>query len=66
VPTMTETDLLSSIPSELVRRMATERESGRNLAPIEVALAMLYLSSPWADGITGQQIVLNLGEPPFA
>ena len=23
-------------------------------------------SSPWSDAITGQQIVLNLGEPPFA
>jgi 3-oxoacyl-[acyl-carrier protein] reductase len=66
VPAMTETDLLSSIPSELVRRMAHEREYGRNLAPIEVALCMLYLSSSWADGMTGQQVVLNLGEPPYA
>jgi hypothetical protein len=46
--------------------MATERDYGRNLAPIEVALSMLYLSSGWSDAITGQQIVLNLGEPPFA
>ena len=50
VPGMTETDLLSSIPSEFIRRMGEEREYGRNLAPIEVALAMLYLSS---DGPTG-------------
>jgi 3-oxoacyl-[acyl-carrier protein] reductase len=66
VPSMTETDLLSSIPSELIRRMAEEREYGRNLTPIEVALCMLYLSSAWSGGITGQRIVLNLGEPPFA
>jgi NAD(P)-dependent dehydrogenase (short-subunit alcohol dehydrogenase family) len=66
VPGMTETDLLSSLPSELIRRMGTERDYGRNLAPIEVALSMLYLSSGWSDAITGQQIVLNLGEPPFA
>ena len=66
VPAMTETDLLSSIPSEFIRRMGAEREYGRNLAPIEVALCMMYLSSGWADGMTGQQIVLNLGEPPFA
>jgi NAD(P)-dependent dehydrogenase (short-subunit alcohol dehydrogenase family) len=63
---MTETDLLSSIPSEVVRRAAADREYGPNLAPIEVALAILYLASPWADGITGQRIVLNLGESPFA
>jgi 3-oxoacyl-[acyl-carrier protein] reductase len=66
VPAMTETDLLSSIPSEFIKRTAAEREYGRNLAPIEVALCMLYLSSGWSDGMTGQQIVLNLGEPPFA
>ena len=39
---------------------------GLDLAPIEVAQAMLYLASGWSDGITGQQVVLNLGEPPFA
>jgi 3-oxoacyl-[acyl-carrier protein] reductase len=66
VPAMTDTDLLSSIPSELITRMAAEREFGRNLAPIDVALSILYLSSAWANGMTGQQIVLNLGEPPFA
>jgi 3-oxoacyl-[acyl-carrier protein] reductase len=66
VPAMTETDLLSSIPGEFIKRIRAEREYGRNLAPIEVALAILYLSSEWSDGITGQQIVLNLGEPPFA
>jgi 3-oxoacyl-[acyl-carrier protein] reductase len=66
VPAMTETDLLSSIPFEIVRRMGSEREFGRNLAPIEVALCMLYLSSPWSDGMSGQEIVLNLGEAPFA
>jgi 3-oxoacyl-[acyl-carrier protein] reductase len=66
VPNMTETDLLSSIPAEFIKRLGAERVCGRNVAPIEVALAILYLSSPWSDAITGQQIVLNLGEPPFA
>jgi NAD(P)-dependent dehydrogenase (short-subunit alcohol dehydrogenase family) len=66
VPNTTETDLLSSIPSEWVRRIASDREYGRNLAPIEVAHAIVFLASSWADGMTGQQIVLNLGEPPFA
>jgi len=66
VPAMTETDLLSSIPPEYLRRMAAEREYRRHLSPIEVALSILYLSGDWSHGITGQQIVLNLGEPPFA
>ncbi|MDX6749817.1 SDR family oxidoreductase [Geminicoccaceae bacterium 1502E] len=66
VPAMTETDLLASIPSDFIRRMAKARGMGRNLQPIEVAQAMLYLASRWSDAITGQQIVLNLGEPPFA
>jgi 3-oxoacyl-[acyl-carrier protein] reductase len=66
VPNMTETDLLSSIHSELIARMAADRDYGRHVAPIEVALAMLYLSSGWSDAISGQRIVLNLCEPPFA
>jgi 3-oxoacyl-[acyl-carrier protein] reductase len=66
VPALTETDLVSSIPGEFIRRMAAERDAGRHLAPIEVALCILYLSSNWTDGISGQQVVLNLAEPPFA
>jgi 3-oxoacyl-[acyl-carrier protein] reductase len=66
VPNLAETDLLSSIPAEFIRRIGAERDYGRNVAPIEVALSILYLCSPWSDAITGQQIVLNLGEPPFA
>jgi 3-oxoacyl-[acyl-carrier protein] reductase len=66
VPAMTETDLLSWIPTEFVTRIGNEREFGRNVRPIEVAFSILYLSSSWSDAISGQQIVLNLGEPPFA
>lgn len=66
VPAMTETDLLASIPGDFVRRMGRARGMGRNLRPIEVAQAMVYLASGWSDAITGQKIVINLGEPPFA
>ncbi len=38
----------------------------RNLQPIEVAQAMVYLASSWSAGMSGQKLVLNLGEPPFA
>ncbi len=66
VPAMTETDLLASIPADYIRRAGSARAMKRNLAPIEVAQAMVYLASSWAGGMSGQQLVLNLGEPPFA
>jgi 3-oxoacyl-[acyl-carrier protein] reductase len=66
VPAMTETDLLASIPSDFIRRAGSARAMKRNLQPIEVAQAMVYLASDWARGMSGQQVVLNLGEPPFA
>ncbi|MCP4594845.1 MAG: SDR family oxidoreductase [bacterium] len=65
-PTTTETDSLAGLPEALVRRMGEERPAGRNLAPIEVAQAIIYLASARADAITGQKLVLNLGDPPFA
>jgi 3-oxoacyl-[acyl-carrier protein] reductase len=66
VPAMTETDLLASIPSDFIRRIGSARAARRNLRPIEVAQAMVYLASGWAGGLSGQKLVLNLGEPPFA
>jgi NAD(P)-dependent dehydrogenase (short-subunit alcohol dehydrogenase family) len=66
VPAMTETDLLASIPSDFVRRIGSGRAMKRNLQPVEVAQAMLYLASDWSRGMSGQKLVLNLGEPPFA
>ncbi len=66
VPAMTETDLLASIPSDFVRRIGSARAMRRNLQPIEVAQAMVYLASDWAKGMSGQRLVLNLGEAPFA
>ncbi len=66
VPAMTETDLLASIPSDFIRRIGSARAMRRNLQPIEVAQAMVYLASDWAKGMSGQRLVLNLGEAPFA
>ena len=66
IPAMTETDLLAAIPSDYIRRAGSARAMQRNLEPIEVAQAMVYLASSWASGMSGQKLVLNLGEPPFA
>lgn len=65
VPNMTETDLIACIPSEFSRKIAAERVAGRNLEPVEVAQSIVFLSSSWANSITGQKIVLNLGELPY-
>jgi 3-oxoacyl-[acyl-carrier protein] reductase len=66
VPNMTDTDLISSIPSLYRERIADTRSYQRHVQPIEVAQSIVYLASKWSDAMTGQNIVLNLGEPPFA
>lgn len=66
VPNLTETDLVAGIPAAYRERLAEARASKRHVQPIEVAQAVAFAASRWADAITGQQIVLNLGEPPFA
>jgi len=65
VPNTTETDLLSSMPRNFIKKIGEEREFGRNLYPIEVAQSIVFLASKWADTITGQKVVLNIGEAPF-
>ncbi len=65
-PNMTDTDLIACIPSEFSKKIASERAFGRNLQPIEVAQSIVFLASSWSNSITGQKIVLNLGELPFA
>ncbi|VAW87158.1 3-oxoacyl-[acyl-carrier protein] reductase [hydrothermal vent metagenome] len=66
VPNMAETDLVTSIPSAYRHKIAQSRPYGRHVKPIEIAQSIAFLASPWSDAITGQKIVLNLGEPPFA
>jgi len=66
VPNMAETDLVTSIPTAYRHKIAQSRPYGRHIKPIEIAQSIAFLASPWSDAITGQKIVLNLGEPPFA
>lgn len=66
IPNMTDTDLISVIPALFRDRIASERTTRRNVQPIEVAQSIVYLASNWSNAMTGQKIVLNLGEPPFA
>ena len=66
VPNMAETDLISVMPTLFREKLAAERVAKRHIQPIEVAQAIVYLASDWSNAMTGQKIVLNLGEPPFA
>ena len=66
IPNMTDTDLISVIPALFRDRIASERTTQRHVQPIEVAQSIVYLASNWSNAMTGQKIVLNLGEPPFA
>lgn len=65
VPNTTETDLLASIPRTFRARAGKARDYGRDVQPAEVAQAVAFLASQWSNAITGQSVVLNLGEPPF-
>jgi len=65
IPNMTETDLLASVPRTFRDRMGAAREYGRHVYPAEVAQAVAFLASQWSNAMTGQSVVLNLGEPPF-
>lgn len=66
MPNMTDTDLVSVLPSMYKDKIAESRPCGRHVLPVEVAQSIVFLASSWSDAITGQKIVLNLGEPPFA
>lgn len=66
IPNMTDTDLISVVPTLFRDRIASERTTQRHVKPVEVAQGIVYLASNWSNAMTGQKIVLNLGEPPFA
>ena len=66
IPSMTETDLIASIPSNYRGRLSSTRAMPRHVSPAEVAQAVAFLASEWSNAMSGQAIVLNLAEPPFA
>lgn len=66
VPNMADTDLVSVLPTMYKDKIAESRPYGRHVYPVEVAQSIVFLASNWSDAITGQKLVINLGEPPFA
>lgn len=65
LPRMTDTSLIASLPRTLVDRLAEESTAGRLLEPLEVAKVIVFLSSDWANPISGQRIALNQGGTPY-
>lgn len=64
-PNMVETDIHATLGNAVRDRLAEERDYGRHVQPIEVAQSIAFLASNWSDAMTGQKIVLNIGENPF-
>lgn len=61
-PSMTDTDLVANVP-ERVRQMTVSRTPLRRLATVEdVAGAVLFLASPYAEFVTGDNILVTGGE----
>jgi 3-oxoacyl-[acyl-carrier protein] reductase len=65
VPSMTQTSLIAALPPALIERLAEDSPAGSLLGTIDVAKTILFLASDWSSPISGQQVVLNCGAPPF-
>jgi 3-oxoacyl-[acyl-carrier protein] reductase len=65
VPGMTETTLIASLSHGHVAKLIDESPTGQLLQPLDVAKAIVFLASDWADSISGQRLVLSRGEAPF-
>ena len=64
-PAMTETDLVSELSPSLRKRISAAGNASRQLIPTDIARAIAFLGSNWSDGMTGQQLVINNGSPPY-
>lgn len=64
-PSMAETDLTAEVPDR-IRKMIVSRTPLRRLAtPEDVAGAVLFLVSPYADFITGENLLVTGGDVMF-
>ena len=61
-PTMVETDLTSNVP-ERIRQMMVSHTPLRRMATVDdVAKAVLFLASPYADFVTGDNLLVTGGD----
>ncbi len=61
-PTMVDTDLTSNVPDR-IRQMMVSRTPLRRMATVDdVAKAVLFLASPYADFVTGDNLLVTGGD----
>ena len=61
-PTMVDTDLTSNVPDR-IRQMMVSRTPLRRMATVDdVAGAVLFLASPYADFVTGDNLLVTGGD----
>lgn len=64
-PSMVETDLAASIPKMLQERIKHEAPMNRMASSLDVARAVIFLSSSLSSFTTGQKIMVTGGHPPY-
>ncbi len=64
-PSFVETDLTAYVSGMIAKGIAADTPMGRNASPMDVAKAILYLSSSLSTFTTGQKIMVTGGNLPF-
>lgn len=65
VPSIVETDLSKHVSKMFLEGMKNDTPMKRNATPVDVAKAVIFLSSSSAPFTTGQKIMVTGGNPPF-
>lgn len=64
-PSFVETDLTKHVSKMFIKSMGKDTPMQRNTTPVDVAKAVIFLSSSLASFTTGQKIMVTGGNPPF-
>ena len=65
VPSIVETDLTKCVPKIFLEGVKNDTPMNANATPIDVAKAVIYLSSDLSSFTTGQKVMVTGGNPPF-
>jgi 3-oxoacyl-[acyl-carrier protein] reductase len=61
-PSLVDTDLAANVPDRIRRAMISQTPLRRLATPQDVAGAVLMLASPYADFVTGENLLVTGGE----
>ena len=65
VPSFVETDLVSHIQEGFRNKIAKDTPMGRHATAVDVAQAIVFLSSRLSSYTTGQKLMVTGGKPPY-